>query len=757
MGGCRAAFIVLGVAPKVYAAGEVDKTVVSTAEVEKQVKITKDQAKSTAVKKLKEYLNYTIDETGFQMRAELSPSYYYYQNKNSYVWFISWEKQDRDKYIYIYASVDANSGELTSLRKSENSNTKPQTGLATFTRAEAQKTAETFLKKYYADKVSQCKLVENNDMSYYSTNYTFSYIRTLENDILCEGNAISIDIDGNTNQVIGFTKTWDETPIKVDLNGILTKEDALKVYGKEAKVELSYIPYTDKYSYEKQPQSTRLVYSFPELQGIMVDAKTGKTINNYYGSNVEVKVKDLKEDEKKLWLSTIAESQPGTAEMDSAAATEVILSTLKNLYGKEYAVDYLRYQENQNNGSGAQKSWAANFYEKDSATKQTVGEISIDALTKNVIYLYNYNYNYDEKAAATITWEQAYLRAIYAVGEYYPNRAKNINTKQTYVAYTDPATGKPYQNQIYYFSFQRTENGIPYLNNYVSVAVNTQTGLISELSSYWSDGIKFDSKDGIKTLDETKSIIFDKFKPQLYYTPIPTFKADGTTEYEYKLVYRLNNDLNSAIPPYISASTGKFLGYDGQEILEINKDFLTKLVGSKYEKELTLLAYQQVIDTNNFTADKKITRMDFYKMIVNAKGYNPYLLETAAGLKFSNVAKTDANYGYLQLAVYYGILDNEDGIFEMDATISREEMAKVFVKLLNYDNLAKSTDIFTLSVKDKDKITNGNIGYVAIAKSLGVLQVENESIRPKDDATMLEAAIAIYNVLGSLRTPVIYY
>jgi hypothetical protein len=143
-------------------------------------------------------------------------------------------------------------------------------------------------------------------------------------------------------------------------------------------------------------------------------------------------------------------------------------------------------------------------------------------------------------------------------------------------------------------------------------------------------------------------------------------------------------------------------------------------------------------------------------MLVDAKGYRPYLLKEAASLKYSNVAADNANYSYLQKGVFYGILENKEGEFDFNQNVTREAMANTLVKMLGYDNLAKDTDIFVLPVSDSNRVKRDQIGYIAIAKALKILEVENDKIRSRSDTTMVELAMAIYRILGSLRSGVYY-
>jgi hypothetical protein len=70
------------------------------------------------------------------------------------------------------------------------------------------------------------------------------------------------------------------------------------------------------------------------------------------------------------------------------------------------------------------------------------------------------------------------------------------------------------------------------------------------------------------------------------------------------------------------------------------------------------------------------------------------------------------------------------------------------VKLLHYDKIGKLKDAFNFQPADKSSISTGYVGYVSLAKTLGLLDVDsNNNIRPKDNITMEEMVKSIYSTL----------
>jgi hypothetical protein len=738
---------------------EVKSSASVTVAIEQQAKISKDEAKKIAKDKLKEYMDYEFDESKFQSSVQLRP--YYYDNGDEYVWDISWNLQERERNIYIQVSLSASNGKIVSMRRNEYDN-KQQPSIANITKEEAKKLAEEFIKKVDSSKLNETVIVDNQYYygGYYPVNYSFYYQRKV-NGIPMEGNYINIEIDGINNKVLGFDTRWDENVKLPDTAGIKDKTAVIDIFKKAADMKLSYISSRNKYEdYSPNAQAVKLVYNSGEVTGITVDAKTGELVTYDNRVKLTTETKDLTPQEREEWLKKASTIQVGSKEIESDKAQEIMNKLVKELCGDGYKLDGIRYSEDEYDyESNGRKAWSAGFQKPQGDERYYQGgQITIDAVSGSLISIYNYNYSdkFDETIVPKVTWTQGYTTALNAIAKYFPNKMKEISTAQSHTFYKETIDGKTMPEREYYYSFPRVVNGVAYNENGITFRIDAQTGAIMDARYRWSDNIKFPAPEGVISKDEVTKLFFEKYQPELVYVSYPkNVDVYGkTTVMENKLVYRLKAVKAPYIFGNIDAITGKILDYNGQEVMEDPTKFMESIKGHKYEKELSILAMQNIIDTKDFQLDKEVTQLDLVKMLVDAKGYRPYLVAKSEALKYSNVTTADSNYKYLQMAVYYGILENTESEFIGDVKVTREEIAKVLVKLLQYENLAKATDIFTLPVEDSGDVQKENFGYVAIAKGLGILEVEGGKIRPKNNATMEELAVGIYKVLGNLRNGV---
>ena len=79
--------------------------------------------------------------------------------------------------------------------------------------------------------------------------------------------------------------------------------------------------------------------------------------------------------------------------------------------------------------------------------------------------------------------------------------------------------------------------------------------------------------------------------------------------------------------------------------------------------------------------------------------------------------------------------------------VTREQAIKYIVRAFGQEKSANLGDIYKMTYKDTEKISEDLKGYVAIANGLGIISGKG-NFRPKDNLTREEAAVLIYNILN---------
>ncbi|WP_432663814.1 S-layer homology domain-containing protein [Wukongibacter baidiensis] len=719
---------------------------------EKEAKISKDQAIGIAKKTLKEYFNYDIDEKKFESRIEFREDY---GDRGEYAWSIDWSMNNDKKSVNLDVWINANDGKIKRVSKYEFNHDDDEPTIAQITRDEAQVIAEEFIKRVNPKEYKEAKLEENDRAFIYrgGTNYNFVYTREI-NGVPFDGNSIRVEVDGVKSEVRGYNYSWDSDVQFPALERIINKEKAEQVLRDNIDMALSYIPNRNRYDYNNEKvKEIKLVYSSRFQNGYLVDAKEG-TMLDYSGRAVEEeKVKNISDERKEEIFKNAKSVTIQDKEISQERASEVIGKYIKEIYGEGYELDSLRYVENDDYWeTNGKKAWSARF-EKDSGFRRRYGgKITINALTEELISARSYfdlEDEIEEGYKPAITWEQGYDKAIDAIAKYFPDKIKDIDTEAKYTKRTHYYNGKEMPETQYYYNFRRMVNGVYYSDDNISIEVGTKEGKVMEVRCEWNTEADFPETTGVIDKKDAKEIYFEEYKPELVYTKINKNDDYRNPDWEIKLVYRMSNRYFRG--SNIDAFTGKFLGYDGEEVDEKDDKFKEAIKDHDSEKELSILASQGIIDTNEFELEKELTMDEAIKMLVDAKGYRPYMVRKAEALKFSNVKAADENYKYLQMAVQYGILENKESKYKGDEKITREDLAVMMVRLLGYEKLAEIDSIFKVSYKDAKEISDEKIGYVAICEGLKIMKDNNGKFEPKSNVKMVDMAIAIYNALGNLR------
>ncbi len=167
--------------------------------------------------------------------------------------------------------------------------------------------------------------------------------------------------------------------------------------------------------------------------------------------------------------------------------------------------------------------------------------------------------------------------------------------------------------------------------------------------------------------------------------------------------------------------------------------------------EITALAAKKVITgyaDGTFKPEGKVTREEFAKMIVTAKGLKEYKPATPT---FSDVPATRWSYGVVEAAAKAGYIQGiGGGKFGPTAQIKRQDMAVLLVRVLGKDAEAKAIKEPVAFANDESKIGAYAVGAVTIAVRPRVqilLWDKFRNLNPTVSATRGDCAFAIYNTI----------
>lgn len=693
--------------------------------------ISKDEAKKIGENAFENYLNVKLDDK-FESRIILK------EGEEESLWIIHCYKFEDDIDIEMYAHIDSNNGKILELRY-HNWNKEYNSSIPIMTKKEAKKIVDDFLKEINPVESTKVRLRYDDHLSeiYRRENYSFNYVRQ-ENGIDFSQDNIDIEINGVTGRVEYYGFNWDDD-VKFDENkDVISKENAKKILMDNTDMKLVYSDIdTDD---DNKPDSIKAYYKPYNENGFLVDAKNGVMLKED-----KLNYKDINDTEKEKIYNNSTKPQKRIKELTEKEAKDIISSIAKDLIKNDFEIGFLRYEEDGYYPiTRGRKVWEANIDVKGIVRDVN---ISIDAITGEIISFGSYYFNGEsDEFTPKINWSEGYDKAIDFLSKYYGHNINELDTKVLEQHSYYYKNGKKINADSYSYKFSRVKDKINYKDNNILIVIDSITGDVAELRYVWDNDAEFPKSENVIDEDTAKDIYFNNRNIELGYTTIANKdENDKKAILAYKLedVYGYNK---------IDAISGEVLDYNGEEFQKKdNKDYSYKIKGHWAEKELTILSDTYIIDLKTFEPNNEISKIDAVKMIVNGRGYSAYRIGDTKDLKFKDIKNDDEDISYIKAAVNCGFVENKEENFNKDAKVTRQEMAKMIVKLLNKEELANMKGVYSPGFNDEFSIDENYKGYVSVCKSLEIINGGNSNFRPKDNATMIEMAVSIYKALSKVK------
>jgi hypothetical protein len=221
---------------------------------------------------------------------------------------------------------------------------------------------------------------------------------------------------------------------------------------------------------------------------------------------------------------------------------------------------------------------------------------------------------------------------------------------------------------------------------------------------------------------------------ELQYTGV--YPADGREmaafgeKPDIKLVYSVKQDK----PAIFDAFSGEILDGSGKPFVERKVAEYNDIDGHYAENQIAALAeYGISLPGEAFRPDEKIVQKDFLRLLVKAMGYYG---------DYDDDESLDDMYNQL---IRGKVITREEK--NPEAAVTREEAVKFVVRSLGFQEVADIRGIFVTGFKDQGSISPELVGYVAIAKGLGIVGGSGGNFNPKAGLSRAEAAVMLYNYL----------
>ena len=150
-------------------------------------------------------------------------------------------------------------------------------------------------------------------------------------------------------------------------------------------------------------------------------------------------------------------------------------------------------------------------------------------------------------------------------------------------------------------------------------------------------------------------------------------------------------------------------------------------------------------ENGNFNPQANVSRQEFVKMLISALNID---LDSNAEMSFDDVSDSDWSYKYIRKAVELNIVYGvSDTMFDKTSNITRQDMAVMCTRALSVIGNDISSDA-ELNFTDKDNIASYAAPSVAAMQAKGIISgYEDGSFLPQNNAARCEAAKIISELI----------
>ena len=627
-------------------------------------------------------------------------SYYYNENteenESSGAYTLDWSNKDGES---ISIQVDDN-GNILEYHKFDSNN--DLSGLAKISKEDAKAIAEKFMQKSVKFKEGSIKIIDDRSNLSQSSDYEFKFGQFV-NNIPVSFNTIDLSINKYNGEVTSLIRNNNDVKnyIFSSKDSIINKEAAKKAYLEKIGIDLKYY---SRYDYKNKKLNVFPAYSIKQdkLQGI--DAKTSEVVN-IYSDNILNKGLN---NSSKLMTEDAAVSDGKESTLTKEEINEI--QKTAQLISKEDAekvikdnFDSLKANDKVNNASLEKSDYVDSKYIWNISFEN--GNGSVDAKTGELLSFYFYDNN--EEVINNISYSEAKNKCDSFLKKVAAEKYKKVK----YIPEEENAEGN-----YYTFKYVRMVNGYEYTNNYLSISIDKTTGKIINYENQWFTNITFPSLNNVIS----KDIVFDKISDDIGFD----LQYEKIDKDKVSLIYNFSNLQEQYL---LDPMTGVRIGYDGKKYKENNLPTYTDITGHAYENVIKeLLNNGYYLEGDKFNPDSYITQANFFKYL-----YTP------------DMSYYDEDELY-EMLIGNKIIKSEEK--SPDHILTNGEVAKYVVRYLNYEPIAKNSQIFVNPFKDN--VSNDYKGYAAICYGLDIIKGDsNGNFNEKGNMTNGQTAQVIYNLL----------
>lgn len=618
------------------------------------------------------------------------------------------------------ASVDALTGEIINIYYN------PEAAFykgkqVNLSREQALPIAQEFLKKIQPNKIGMLTVKETDPRysfpKYYyygnglNMHYMFYWSR-MANGIVVDWDSIQIGVNAATGLVTHYNYSWHDCELpRIDMT--ISKEELTRKLVDESGMYPSYVPSLDGNS-----------------SNVLVPVYVLNSITPYYDCHSG---QGLNQDGNKIAAKDKLSYQQVFTPRDDGSGIEGIPPAAKKInpeLAKKAAEEFFKFLgipgEVEKSGGGTssmgfgldQEHWNYSIKAANRDRNPNNWAVGIDVYSGEVVSFHHYN-DRSNDGGNPISVEQALEKATTAIQKINPEKQKLV------VLQKEPSQNSEDQ---FSFNFVRLKNGIPCEQQGIRIDINKANGEILSCSVRWYPA-QFSSLANIISPEKAQEIYSSQQPFELAYI-FPRNAQTGEQETKRPLlVYRTQKNRVDAI-------SGKMFDYTIMD----NPTTSTSFTGHWAAAELSLLAENGLMPAEGIQADGEMSRRQSLKVLVATMTRQNYGDNTDVSLAFTDIKSSDPDIEVFKRAVKEGVIPNQ-GKFEPDKAISREDLAVWLVNSLGYQEIAGLKNRIATPFQDADKIATDKANCVGLVDGLGILKADaNQCFRPQAAITWAEMA-----------------
>ncbi len=628
------------------------------------------------------------------------------QHSGNTIWELSWNSPDGEQ--SVSAHVDA-AGRILNMESRGGETT---AGLGNVVRAQGRETAEAFLRKVLGEETAATLSEVAGDQNAAARGDTMRYTFRRQHQgipMLCGD--VEIRVSRYSGKVVSYSN-WQAAELAKaapeEPGELLGTAESVQAFFRAYPLQLSYRSY---YNYDKKELSVFTVYESDVDALQAIDGRTGEAVSGYEN--------DLNEEYFKSRNGASAEDsamETGGAsggglteqeqrEMEAVAgllsserAEAVLRSAFPEL--KTTACQSKRLRTVTDGPTAGQYLWELTFES---------GYGRLDAKSGEVLTFYLWN-DRDEKDRRDIGEASAQAIAKERFSDVFSG------AKAAQAAAVEPENDEGASS--YTFRWDRQANGIPYVDNGVSITVDGATGEVTSYRCSWYDRVEFPSLSGAMAQEAAQTAYAKLNGLGIYYMQIQESGA-------YRPVFRLSDSRPGSL---MDAASGVALDYKGTPVEQSSRPEYSDIDGHWGKAAvMALLENGYYLEGDRFLPNQVITQKEFLTYL------------------YGSSASTWDEDNLYRRAVGRGLLTEEEK--NPNAALSRAQASKIVVRYLGLEEAAKHPEIFARLFSDD--IKDEYRGYASICKGLGIMDGNKEGrFAGESPMTRAAAASVLYRMLS---------